>query len=170
MSLLVKLHYPKVIFFNALLGEDIYQLMVFQTNLYATQKHKPFSPTTVRELKTFIGLNLLMGIKRLPSYKDYWSSDPMLRDSYISSAMPLKRFQWLLANFHLNDNSAMPSRDSDNFDKLYKLRPLLDGLNRPFAKFYNPTEHQSIDESMIKFKGRCSFKQYLPKKAQKKRL
>ena len=102
-----------------------------------------------------------MGIKTMPSYKDYWSSDPMLRNPYISNIMTLKRFQWLLANFHLNDNSQMPSRDDPNFDKLYKLRPLLDGLNQQYSKCYKPTQYQAVDEFMIKFKGRSSLKQYL---------
>ena len=150
--------------FNTLVGEDLFELMVFQTNLYATQKHKPFTPTNVKEIKSFIAVNFLMGIKTMPSYKDYWSSDPMLRDPYISNIMTLKRFQWLLANFHLNDNSQMPSRDDPNFDKLYKLRPLLDGLNQQYSKCYKPTEYQAVDESMIKFKGRSSLKQYLPLK------
>ena len=58
----------------------------------------------------------------------------------------------------------MPSRGDENFDKLYKVRPFLNGLNEQFSKFYKPTEYQAVDESMIKFKGRCSFKQYIPKK------
>jgi hypothetical protein len=30
--------------------------------------------------------------------------------------------------------------------------------------FYNPSEHLSIDEVIVKFKGRVVFKQYIPKK------
>ena len=35
-------------------------------------------------------------------------------------------------------------------------------------KNYNPTEHQSIVESMIKFKGRSFLKQYMPLKPTKR--
>ena len=111
----------------------------------------------------FIALNFVMGVRKLPSYKDCWSSHPMLRDPHISDVMFLKKFQWLLANFHLNDNNQMPSRGDKNFDKLYKVRPF-HNLNEQFLKSYKPTECQSIDESMIKFKGRSSFKQCIPKK------
>ena len=48
--------------FNTLVGEDLFELMVFQTNLYATQKHKPFTPTHLKEIKSFIAVNFLMGI------------------------------------------------------------------------------------------------------------
>ena len=105
--------------------------MVFQTNPYTTQKLKPFSPTNIKEMKRFIVINFLMGIKKLPSYKDYWSSDPMIQDQYISKTMSLKRFQWFLSNFHLNDNTKMPAREDNSYDKLYtcKVQPFFKNLN-----------------------------------------
>ena len=38
---------------------------------------------------------------------------------------------------------------------------------RNFQANYSPSEHLSIDESMIGFKGRLAFLQYMPKKSQK---
>ena len=52
----------------------------------------------------------------------------------------------LLSNFHLNDNFKL-----DRNDKLYKLRPLIDHLNKKFISCRTPREHLSVDESMIKF-------------------
>ena len=75
--------------------------------------------------------------------------------------MSLKRFQWFLSNFHLNDNSKMPSREDNSYDKPYKVRPFLKNLNKQFLNCYEPSEVQAIDESIIKFKGRCNFKQYI---------
>lgn len=109
-------------------------------------------------------MNLMMGIKHLPSYRDYFSSVPELRDSIISSAMSMHRFGWILTRLHLSDNTDMPSRDSDNFDKLYKIRPYLTHLLEKYKELYAGTEFQSIDESMIAFKGRSSLKQYMPNK------
>ncbi|CAG4998248.1 unnamed protein product [Parnassius apollo] len=51
-----------------------------------------------------------------------------------------------------------------NHDKLQKIRPLLDCLNRTFQENATNSESQSVDESMIKFKGRDSKKQYMPAK------
>ncbi|CAI6354194.1 unnamed protein product [Macrosiphum euphorbiae] len=75
-----------------------------------------------------------MGIKNLPSYKDYWSANIQLRDNYIVSLMPLKKFQWCLSNLHIKDNNLEPRRYEQNYDKLYK------------------------------FKGRSTMKQYMPMK------
>lgn len=55
-------------------------------------------------------------------------------------------------------------RNEPNFDKLYKVRPLLNSLSQTFFQHFYPNEYQSVDESMIHFKGRTSIKQYIPKK------
>lgn len=147
---------------------DWMEQLVFQTNLYAQQQGKPYTPTTLKEMDAFLGLNLLMGIKRSPSYRDYWSSAADLHDSFISKVMSVNRFGWLLSHLHLNDNILQPARNHPNFDKLYKVRPLLSELSTRFAQNYLPTEVLAIDESMIKFKGRSSLKQYMPKKPVKR--
>ena len=62
----------------------------------------------------------------------------------------------------------IPSKEYNNYDKLYKFRPFLKNLNKQFFNCYESSEVQAINESMIKFKGRCSFKQYIPLKPIKK--
>jgi len=109
-----------------------------------------------------------MGIKKQAFYKDYWSSNEQLRDPYISSIMPVNRFSWFLSHLHINDNLLAPKRNEPHFDKLYKVRPLLDSLSKTFLQHFNPNEHQSIDESMIVFKGRSTLKQYMPIKPVKR--
>ncbi|KAJ8949423.1 hypothetical protein NQ318_007523, partial [Aromia moschata] len=108
-------------FFLHLFSEHLLNTLVFQTNLYAVQKnHKNNSSTTNDEIKCFLGINLLMGVKKLPSYRDFWSSNFALRDQFISSCMSRDRFGWLLTHLHLNDNSVEPKKDDANYDKLYK--------------------------------------------------
>ncbi|GFT50084.1 piggyBac transposable element-derived protein 4 [Trichonephila clavipes] len=58
----------------------------------------------------------------------------------------------------------MPKKSEKNFDKLYKVCPLIDHLSEIFFKVFKPGQKQAIDESMIKFKGQSSLKQYIPKK------
>nr|CAH7713898.1 unnamed protein product [Callosobruchus chinensis] len=153
--------------FLQLFPESLIESIVFQTNLYALQKHgktSAFKATSKEEMGAFLAVNLLMGIKKLPSYRDYWSSRPELRDLFISQTLSRDRFIWLHGHFHLNDNSVIPSRESPNYDKLYKVRPVLDTLSKTFMNCYKPSKNQSIDESMIRFKGRSTLKQYMPQK------
>jgi hypothetical protein len=72
--------------FQEFITNNFVEHLVFQTNLYAEQEKtssgKNYIPTTAKEMNTFLGINLLMGIKRSSSYKDYWSSAPDLNDPY----------------------------------------------------------------------------------------
>ncbi|GFW81239.1 piggyBac transposable element-derived protein 4 [Trichonephila clavipes] len=99
-----------------------------------------------------------MGIKRLPSYIDFWSTNEILHDAFVSGLMPVRKFIWILVNIHLNDDNLMPKKSEKNFDKLYKVHRLLDHLSEMFSKVFKPGQKQAIDESMIK------LKQYMPKK------
>jgi hypothetical protein len=78
--------------------------------------------------------------------------------------MTLQRFQKISKYLHINNNERMPKRGETNLDKLYKIRPLLDQINKRCQNNAKNTKSQSIDESMIKFKGRSALKQYMPLK------
>lgn len=150
--------------FLCLFSDTLIDILVKQTNLYCEQLQKPFEPTTKEEMLTFLGINIMMGLKKLPSIRDYWSSNVQLRDSYISSIISRNRFFFLLYRIHLNDNESMPRKGDPTYDKLYKVAPMINHLSENFLKFYKPTKEQAIDESMIRFKGRSTLKQYLPQK------
>lgn len=150
--------------FKEIVTENIINHIVFQTNLYAEQLGKRFVPTYTTEIEAFLGINFLMGIKPQASYRDYWSSNPLLNDAFVSQLMTVNRFGWLLSHIHLNDNVLQPERGTPEFDKLYKVRPVLDMLSERFKECLKPGKMFAVDESMIKFKGRSSLKQYMPKK------
>ena len=61
----------------------------------------------------------------------------------------------------------MSAKDSQNFDKFYLIRPLLSRVNDLCLKNYSPHCEFSIDEAMIKFRGRLRFRQYMPAKPTK---
>lgn len=78
--------------------------------------------------------------------------------------MTFNRFGWFLSNLHCNDSSLKLKRGSPSFDKLYKLRTVIGKLSECFLKSKNLTQNLTIDESMVKFKGRSTIKQYMPQK------
>lgn len=107
---------------------------------------------------------MYMGIHVLPGTSDYWSSFPELRLDTVANIMPSKRFFKILQCLHCNDNTKVVPRGAVGYDKLHKLRPLIDSLNVSFMNTYEPANVQSIDEKMVKFKGRSVMKQYMPLK------
>ena len=111
---------------------------------------------------------LTMGIHKLPEVSDYWSKNPLLGVPSISQCMPILRFKSLLRCLHLNDNTKAARRGEDGYDKLHKIRPLLDTVRHNSLSMYRPHQQNSIDEAMVLFKGRIGFKQYMPNKPVKR--
>jgi len=152
-------------FFRRFVDEDIIQLLVCQTNLYVKQmKLKHWHDTDESEIKSFLGMLIAMGLHDLPQTEIYWSSDRLFRVTSIAHIMPVKRFKKIRQAIHVNDNSTAPKRGDPNYDKLYKLRPLIDRINECFQSQCIQTTSQSVDEGMIALKGRSSIKQYMPLK------
>ena len=78
--------------------------------------------------------------------------------------MTSKRFKKLVETIHVNDNQKFFPRSDPQHDKLHKVRPLVDNLNKTISQAFNPSSSVFVDESMIPFKGRSALKQYMPLK------
>jgi len=137
-------------------------LIVRESNLYAEQSNNLLD-TTPEEIKALIGILIIMGFNSLPSIRHYWSNDKNFYCYRVASIMTVKSFLKLVRFLHINDNSKMPPRGPD-FDKLFKVRPLICHLQTMYSSLECPSRHLSIDESMIAFKGRSGMKQYMPMK------
>ena len=164
-------HLSPLQIFQLFFCEAVWQLLVRETNRYANQTLSAESansqctwiPTNVPEMKAFVALLLSMGINKRPSYAMYWSRCEVLRSPLYPSTMSRNRFMAILRFLHLADNTA----DDSPRDKLSKVRPLLDIVVPLFRSIYKPGQNLSPDETMIKFNGRLSFKQYIPRKSAK---
>ena len=92
--------------FEYFFDDEICKRIVFQTNLYATQKCNSIKlPLKIRLL--FYWIKLSNGNEKQPYYRDYWSTVMFYRDEVINNAISLSRFTWFLANLHLNENTTM---------------------------------------------------------------
>jgi len=74
--------------------------------------------------------------------------------------MSRDRFDQLTAALHFTDSQA--ERQAD--DRLWKLRPVVDVLDRQFREVFVPNKVVSIDESLWAFKGRHQALQFVPNK------
>ncbi|XP_072943137.1 uncharacterized protein [Epargyreus clarus] len=151
--------------FSNLFPDLLIDNIVMETNRYPTQKcSKNFQPTTSGEIKAFLGVMIMMGLHPLPDFELYWSTDRFYNNPDISSTFSLNRFKKILENLHVNNNENEAPRHSANFDRLHKLRPMIDQLNKIFIDQVEESSVYSVDECMVKFKGRFSMKQYMPMK------
>ncbi len=91
--------------------------MVEQTNNYALYRQKRsgrsdalWHPTDIREMRAYVGLNILMGINQLPDYGMYWASDIFIGNAGFKKTMTARRFEKLNQNLHLCDRESEPSK------------------------------------------------------------
>ena len=108
----------------------------------------------------FIGSGLVV----LPNLVDYWETNTILSQPGLVKGLSRNRFEHLCGRLHFNDNSLALNREDPGYDKLFKIRPVIDAICEKSRTLYNPGENVSVDEAMVKFKGRSSIKQYQPLK------
>lgn len=151
---------------------SILEHIVEESNRYAAvcmgDRFHTWQPITVDELCAYLGFMLLMGIVNLPSIYDYWKKDETFHYSPVASRISRDRFFELHRYLHFVDNSSLSPPGTPAYNKLGKVQPIIDMLSERFAALVEPQREISIDEAMIKFKGRSTLKQYMPKKPTKR--
>ena len=107
-----------------------------------------------------------MGLVQLPQIQDYWKKNEVLATPFFPSIMSRDCFQNISRYLHLNDSTQQKKCGEEGYDKLFKVRPLLDHFSAMFSLYYQPAQHVSIDEMMIGTRCRVAFLQYMPKNPQ----
>ncbi|KAG8224460.1 hypothetical protein J437_LFUL003183 [Ladona fulva] len=166
--------------FELFFDRDLVNIIVKETNRYAekhisergsilpslTRSHRrSWQPVDENEIYVLFGLYVLMGIVRKPTIKLYFSKKRVISTPGFSDMMSRERFELLNRYLHFVDNERRA--DFDGPTKLFKIFPILSRLNRNFQSQYIPDRNIAINESMPLWKGRLSFRQYLPLKASK---
>ena len=120
----------------------------------------PWKDIETSDLRAFTGLCICMGILRLPRRHHYWRATKWLFKTNFPSVMSRNKFDFMWRYIHLQDNTV----PAPTGEKVWKLRWFLNHLTTRFQEVYTPYQNCTIDQSMIKFKGHLSFRQYLPGK------
>ena len=161
----------EVDFFHQFFPEEMYQQIADETNRYAAKQQQirdHIDPlwynTSAAEIRVYIGCLIAMSVVDLQSLKMYWSKQWLFRIPSFASIFTCHRFDKLCQYFHINNTENNPPKGDPNHDQLCLVRPLHDCVLHNCLTVYKPNRENSIDEAMIAFKGRISFKQYLPAK------
>ena len=159
--------------FTLFFSSDLMEEITNESNRYAQQvmgdeMFSKWNRMTVEELKAFLGFHILMAMNHLPSLNDYWRRDPLLHYAPIADRIARDRYRELSRYLHFANNDALVSRGSPGYDRLGKVRPVINHLSENCAKLYQPHCEVAIDEAMIKFQGRSCLKQYNPMKPVKR--
>jgi len=168
-------HCAKV--FKMFFDDQLVELIVRETNTYAAQKIEarsfiPFcsrkrdcKPVTKDELYVVLALFMLMGIIQKPTLRSYFSKNFIFTTPIFGSITSLDRFESICNFMHYNNNDHVGTYQGPS--KLFKIYAVLSHLNTKFQSLYLPGQNIAIDELLTLWRGRLSFRQYIPLKSSK---
>lgn len=119
---------------------------------------------TPAEMLKFIGLLLYMGIVDVPRLHLYWSGSSLFSGLVPPKIMPRTHFWALLGMLHISDPATDSTGGGKNLDKILWL---LQHINYCSSNFFQPYCELSVDEWMVKSKGRSGICQYIRDKVTK---
>lgn len=152
--------------FSHFAGNEFFELICKETNKYALMSFADQNRKKLKsddnwedcdpnEITAFFTLCIIMSVVKKPSLQSYWSTKEIIATKIFSKVMTLRRFQSIMRFLHFADNT-----ECDPSDKLKKIRPIVTYFGNKFKANYTPDRNISIDESLMKFRGRLSYVQF----------
>ncbi|XP_063041039.1 piggyBac transposable element-derived protein 4-like [Engraulis encrasicolus] len=165
-------------FLSLFLDDAFWNLLTVETNRYAQQflashellpssRFHGWYDVTVPEMKAFIALHLSMGLVEKHEISDYWGEFETTQTPGFGKVMSRNRFQIILSFLHFTNNDNYIERGQPGYDRIFKVRPIIDIVIPKFSAVYGPRKQLSLDEMTIAFKGRSTLKLYNPNKPDK---
>lgn len=148
--------------FSLYLRDMTVQIIVDYTNLHGQRFTRHWTNTDPAEMRAFPGLLLLAGVyrSRNKATRSLW--DEQTGRFVFRSTMSLKRFQLINATIRFDDRLTWPWRCAD--DKLAAFREVWEMWLLRLSQLFNLSDDIRVDEQLVPYRGRCSFRQYMPQK------
>lgn len=156
--------------FEEFFDETFWRTLVTETNRFGQQiidgepsKKKKidekWTPVTVDEMKAYFALSIIMSQVKKSKVSMNWSKRSIIETPIFSKTMPFRRFVAITRFLHFSNNAT-----ADETDIMNKVRDAVNFFNEKFHEMYTPEGDVSIDESLMKFKGRLKNVVFSPKK------
>ncbi|XP_022191598.2 piggyBac transposable element-derived protein 3-like [Nilaparvata lugens] len=142
--------------FEMFFDDEIIKLFIDESLKYALFKNCKDPKITSKELKVFLAILFLSGYNQLPSKRSYWDEKKDMRNEIVVDSMRRDRFLEICRFLHCQDNNNI-----NRNDKMWKLRPLMNLLQKKCIAHFQPEENLSFDESMVAYFGKHSCKQFI---------
>ena len=159
-------------YFKKFFTDEIMEVVVRETNRRGqkmfdssktrSKRVKKWVDVTAVELEKFLALCSLSGTVQFPILARQWSKDPLYFHPIFGKTMSRNRFTTILKNLRFVDHETV-----DKSERLYKIKPIIDIVLHNLKTLLSPEKQLSIDESMLHWRGRLKFKQYISNKRHK---
>ena len=113
------------------------------------------------EFYVFVSLQRLMGINKLPKLSDYWSISELCQGPpvFTSAVMSRNRYFQILRFLRFSHPD-----DVVKGNPMSRIDPFFAMVREKFMMHYSAGENFAVDESLILYKGRIHFRQYIKTK------
>lgn len=153
--------------FRLFITDELIDTIVTETNRYAEQflAYRPllrfsrfnhWKPTDADEIMLLLAIYIILGLIWKPKVDGYFTKKPLFSTPGLASILSLRRLKLLNRFLHFSNNE-MPNQNK----KFSKIKPVFDYICKRFVDVYTPEKDVSIDESLLLWKGRLSFMQYI---------
>lgn len=118
---------------------------------------------TQQELSAVLGLLYIAGLYHCnrTNLEDLWRSDGTGVDIF-RMTMTLKRFMFIHNNLRFDDKNTREERKKQ--DNMTAICEVMDLFVDACKRAYSSSPYVTIDEQLYTFRGKCSFKVYIPSK------
>ena len=165
-------------------GSDFKNVILTSCNNHPNKAYQYYYVTrgiTKKDILTFIGIKIFMGLHKYPSLKSYWDAKYSSGNLNFNKIMSINYYYLVSKALHFpeKEDSGSSSSEKDSSactddiendaraDPRQKINLYLEKLAQNFQKNYELGENLTIDESLVHFKGRNSMKFYIPMKPHK---
>lgn len=155
------------------ISDSVVSLITESTNIFIQEQLHKYGrdrdcrKVDEREIRAYIGILLVIGSLRSSrqNVQQIFDNSKGSGIELCYLAMSEKRFRFICRCLRFDDCRNRSERKK--IDKLAPIRQLLDVFLDSFRTKFTPSEYLTIDEQLLAFRGRCSFKQYIPSKPAK---
>ncbi|KAM4701884.1 piggyBac transposable element-derived protein 4-like [Discoglossus pictus] len=163
-------HDNPLAYLKLFLTEEVIEKHFTETNRYKEQQlatlHWKFSktrkckPVTKDDIWKFLGLIILLGVMGKPLQKWYWTTNKLLATPFFGMVMWEYRFSLIMKFLHFENNEEF---DGTTYPapKLKKIWEVSQMILKNLQWSYVPERDISIDESLMAYKRRISWVQYI---------
>lgn len=112
------------------------------------------------EMTAFLGLSVIRAFYKNLTVPQLF--DPATGPSLFKAVMGGRRYAVILQNLTFDNRETRDERKKG--DKFCHIRDLFNTVDSNLRRHFVPSECLTVDESLVRFRGRCPFKMYLPSK------
>ncbi|KAM8732760.1 piggyBac transposable element-derived protein 4-like [Acanthopagrus schlegelii] len=144
-------------FFKLFFSDDAVETLCRNTNKQAARSTASWTDVGVAEFYSYIGLILYLSTVRLKNTAAFWRENSIFTIPFPSQVMSRDRYEALSRNVHMSD----PDEDTINDtktgtsqrDRLFRVKPLMETIQKACRPFYHPSRSLVVDERMVPCKG-----------------